>query len=95
MIDFLIHSEDDDVGVVVKPRAVGELDGYCIEAGTKLTAKVLDPIEFGHKFALRDLPARAVVTKAGVRIGRTQQDIECGRHVHTHNLESILWPRGS
>jgi hypothetical protein len=48
------------------------------------------PIERGHKVALRDIPAGAAVLKYGVRIGHATQPIQAGDWVHLHNLASDL-----
>jgi len=44
----------------------------------------------GHKAALRDLEAGAVVRKYGWPIGRLTAPVEAGAHVHSHNLETLL-----
>jgi len=44
-------------------------------------------IPFGHKVALRDIPAGAAVVKYGVVIGRASSDIPAGTHVHVHNVD--------
>ena len=40
----------------------------------------------GHKIALTDLPAGALVHKYGHVIGMASRPIRAGEHVHTHNL---------
>ncbi len=44
-------------------------------------------IPFGHKAALRDIPAGAAVVKYGVVIGHASSDIPAGAHVHVHNVD--------
>src|SRR5436190_1460685 len=46
----------------------------------------VDDIPGGHKIALRDLAAGALVHKYGHVIGMTAADVRAGEHVHTHNL---------
>jgi altronate hydrolase len=75
-----LHAADD---VAVLKRTV--------KAGTVLnteTAALRAPttIPAGHKIALRELPAGAVVRKYGHPIGVATQRIAPGEHVHTHNL---------
>lgn len=42
-------------------------------------------IPFGHKVAVRRMPAGTAVVKYGVVIGQATQDIAPGDHVHVHN----------
>ncbi len=46
-------------------------------------------IPAGHKFALVDLPEKALVIKYGQVIGETTQPVQRGEHVHLHNLRSL------
>ena len=50
----------------------------------------VDGVPKGHKSALRDLPAGAVVRKYGWPIGRLTAAVAAGDHVHSHNLETML-----
>jgi len=47
---------------------------------------LLDDIAAGHKAAVRLIPAGAAVIKYGQIIGFASNDIEPGRHIHTHNV---------
>lgn len=49
---------------------------------------LVDPIAFGHKFAIQDIPAAAAVIKYGATIGLAVLAIRAGEHVHVHNTES-------
>lgn len=51
--------------------------------------EVVEPIEFGHKFAVRPIAAGESIIKYGEVIGRATVDIRPGQHVHVHNLEGI------
>ena len=51
---------------------------------------LLEPIQRGHKVALRDIAANEAVIKFGVRIGHATQAIRRGAWVHLHNLASDL-----
>lgn len=53
-----------------------------------VSVHVVDPISFGHKFAVRDIAKGDRIIKYGETIGLATQDIQAGRHVHVHNLES-------
>ncbi|MFW2589879.1 UxaA family hydrolase [Sagittula sp. SSi028] len=59
-----------------------------IPAGTALPQGVTtrDVIPAGHKLALRDTDAGAVIVKYGQIIGTTTEAIRAGAHVHVHNL---------
>src|SRR5689334_10490549 len=51
-----------------------------------ITLTTRDAIPAGHKVALRSIGAGEIVQRYGQIIGRAQQPIEAGRHIHTHNL---------
>jgi altronate dehydratase small subunit len=51
--------------------------------------KVGEPIRFGHKFALKRIAKGENVVKYGEIIGRANQDVDTGYHVHVHNVESL------
>jgi len=82
-----IHLVDDadDVAIALRPLEAGET----IElAGGQLTVRELIPR--GHKIALRDLEAGALVRKFGWPIGAATGVILQGSHVHTANLATRL-----
>jgi altronate dehydratase small subunit len=67
-----------------------------IPAGTQVTVKteekefkveILEPIRFGHKFAVRAIPQGDDIIKYGEVIGAAVCPIDAGEHVHVHNLE--------
>ncbi|MDR2649296.1 MAG: altronate dehydratase family protein [Clostridiales bacterium] len=47
-------------------------------------------VDFGHKIALKDIPAGDEVIKYGCPIGRASIDIKAGEWVHTHNVVTGL-----
>ena len=51
--------------------------------------KIVEPVEFGHKFAVIDIKEGEDVLKHGEVIGRATEDIRAGSHVHTHNIRSL------
>ena len=59
-----------------------------LEAGAPLHngASVAEPIEPGHKVAVRPIAAGEPVVKYAQAIGRATRDIKPGEHVHSHNL---------
>ena len=71
----------DNVAIARVPLSAGaelRVDGVPL--------RVLDAIPAGHKVALRVIRAGEPVERYGQVIGRAKQEIEAGRHVHTHNL---------
>lgn len=91
---FLIHNQEDNVGVAIEEIKRGErISGVVIDMGnqTLIEVEAKDDIPLGHKIALRDLKAGELVIKYGVPIGTATQDISIGEHVHTHNLKSRRW----
>ena len=52
--------------------------------------KLLNDIDYGHKFALTDIPEGAYVVKYGEWIGRATSSIRKGDHAHVHNVEDIV-----
>ena len=47
-----------------------------------------EAIEFGHKFALRDIAQGEPILKYGLPIGKALSDIHAGDWVHVHNCRS-------
>ncbi len=93
MIHFIVHDEGDSVGVVVVEgvTAQQELTGWVMDQDKTITAKVLNDVPIGHKFALKDLDNGATVMKYDTDIGRTVAPIKTGEHVHVHNLKTKRW----
>ena len=80
----------DNVATAIQDIDAGGLvtiDGQGIEV------KLLQPIPFGHKFALSDIAANAKVIKYGAVIGVATKFIKVGEHVHLHNLRSLMSSR--
>src|SRR5215471_16331493 len=77
----LVLRPGDDVAVVIRAMAVGDVTRY---EGREF--RIPAAIPAGHKLALRDLPEEAPVRKYGQVIGFATQSIARGDHVHTHNL---------
>lgn len=47
-----------------------------------------EDIEFGHKYALRDIAKGKEILKYGLPIGKALVDIKAGEWVHVHNCRS-------
>jgi hypothetical protein len=48
-----------------------------------------DPVDYGHKFAVKDVRAGEPIIKYAETIGVAARDILAGEHVHVHNLKSL------
>ncbi|MFH5183868.1 UxaA family hydrolase [Paenibacillus sp. TAB 01] len=82
--------------VMMKPQDTVAVALTNIPAGTRLTVacqdrlfdvELLEPIEFGHKFAVVPMEAGTDIMKYGEVIGAAVRAIRAGEHVHVHNLE--------
>ena len=93
MIHFIVHDEDDSVGVVVVEgvNAGDMLDGWIMDQQRDVQIEAKDDIPIGHKLAIAGLAADDTVMKYGVDIGRVVSVISPGEHVHTHNLKTKRW----
>ena len=73
-------------------RFVGQVDEATaadVDAAlTRLKAKPIEKIIFGHKIALKDLEADEKIIKYGQVIGVASRKIKVGEWVHTHNVNS-------
>jgi altronate hydrolase len=76
---------DDDVLVALRPLAAGER--VCVE-GIEVLAS--EPVEAGHKLALRPIAAGGKVRRYGWPIGHATCDVAAGALVHSHNLATDL-----
>ena len=47
------------------------------------------PVEYGHKFAVRDVREGEPIVKFAETIGVAGRDISAGEHVHVHNVKSL------
>ena len=62
-----------------------------VEKGTEIFGiTAADDVPRGHKMALRDIGQNENVIKYGYPIGHATEDIQPGRHIHTHNLRTNL-----
>lgn len=80
---FILLHESDNVAV-----ALQEIPDTSVLQFREAEIVVSEPIEMGHKMAIRSIRCGESVTKCGVSIGSATRDISPGRHVHMHNLQS-------
>ncbi len=86
---WLVLRKGDNVALALADLEPGER----LQVGA---AKVVvrQPIEFGHKFAVRAVGKGEDILKHGEVIGRATERIDAGKHVHVHNVESLRARRG-
>ena len=83
---MLVRLHPDDP-VAVTRGALEPGSSAVVPGGPEL--QVLDAVPAGHKVALAEIPAGALVTKYGQPIGVSTTAVHPGQHVHTHNLVSL------
>lgn len=89
---FLIHGDEDQVGVAVRDLKAGEkTEGVYQKSLKSVTVTVLEDIPLGHKVALTDLKVGDHVLKYNEVIGVITQNVKLGGHVHVHNIKSVRW----
>lgn len=79
----LVISDRDNVATALQPLAAGQH----VEVPGAIVV-VREPIQAGHKVAIRAIAAGAEVCKYGSPIGTASIDIPEGAHVHIHNVAS-------
>lgn len=89
----IMIDEGDNVATAASEIEAGEEAEIISPTGAiAMRLRVLEPIPFGHKIALKDIDPGGEVMKYGERIGVASRPIKAGAWVHTHNLESLIQP---
>lgn len=83
-----VINTNDNVGTIIGDDAMGDTD-IPIVGSIAAKLEVAEPVPYGHKIALVDLPARSPVLKYGIVIGSLLSSVNKGEHVHSHNMESL------
>ena len=93
MIHFVVHDENDSVGVVVVEgvKAGDSLNGWIMDQDREITFKAMGNIPIGHKLAIKALAQGDTVIKYGTDIGRVVAPIGVGEHAHVHNIKTKRW----
>ena len=93
MIHFVVHDENDSVGVVVVEgiKSGQKLSGWIMDQDKSIEVTAKSDIPIGHKLAIKPLQNGATVIKYGVDIGRTVAPIKAGEHLHVHNVKTKRW----
>ena len=93
MIHFVVHDENDSVGVVVVEgvKSGQTLNGWIMDQDKDIQVQAKSDIPIGHKLAIKALANGATVIKYGVDIGKTVAPIAVGEHTHVQNLRTKRW----
>ena len=93
MIHFVVHDENDSVGVVVvEGVTTGQnLNGWIMDQNKEVSMDAKSDIPIGHKLAIKELAKDSTVIKYGVDIGRVIAPIQIGEHAHVHNIRTKRW----
>ena len=93
MIQFIVHDENDSVGVVTVEglKANDTVTGWVMDQDKLIDIKINQDIPIGHKLAIKKLNKDGTVIKYGVDIGCTIANIEVGDHLHVHNVKTKRW----
>ena len=93
MIHFVVHDENDAVGVVVVEgvKAGQKLNGWIMDQDRDIQVDARSDIPIGHKLAIKALAKDSTVIKYGVDIGRVVAPIQVGEHAHVHNIKTKRW----
>ncbi len=88
IIDAILIRENDNVATALRDMEPGET--VVVGAGEqRKKVLILEHIEYGHKFAARDIAKGGDVLKYGETIGRATMAIPEGAHAHVYNIESL------
>ncbi len=89
---FLIHGDEDHVGVAVRDLTEGEtVTGVSQRGQREVTVTLRRDVPLGHKVALQDRQAGEPIVKYNEVIGLARMPITVGDHVHVHNIKSVRW----
>jgi len=93
VIHFVVHDQDDSVGVVVVEgiKTGDQMTGWIMDQNEDISFQAASDIPIGHKLAIKSLQEGDTVIKYGVDIGRVIADIGTGEHVHVHNIKTKRW----
>ena len=85
MNKYIKINPNDNVCVAIENLSPGDIVNV---EGTPVEIK--NPIETGHKFAIKEIKTDENVVKYGYPIGHATTDIHAGEHVHTQNVKTNL-----
>lgn len=86
MKSYVQINKKDNVIIALK-----NLEAGCIiQIDNEQNLVLKNNVNQGHKIAIRDIKYGENIIKYGVAIGHALNNIECGEHIHTHNLKTNL-----
>ena len=92
MIHYIVHGQEDTVGVAVVDLSRGQrLTGWNMEKDSTLRLQARQKVPLGHKIAVVDIARGDTIVKYGESIGKASKAIKKGHHVHTQNLKTTRW----
>ena len=93
MVDFVVHDENDSVGVVVVEgvSAGDEINGWVMDQDKDIQCQAISDIPIGHKLSIKPIRSGDTIIKYGVDIGRAIANIAIGEHAHVHNIKTKRW----
>jgi hypothetical protein len=81
----VIHHEEDNVAIAVRPLAAGE----AVVVNAEERVKAAENVDVGHKIALASIASGGIVYRYGEPIVEATAAIEAGAWVHVHNTQPI------
>lgn len=93
MIHVVLHDAKDTVAVAVVEgiQAGTELTAWIMDEDRTISVKAVQEIPIGHKVALKNMAVGDTVYKYGVDIGKVVAPIKAGEHAHVHNIKTKRW----
>lgn len=88
-IALKVHDDDNVATLFANDIDTGNQIEVRDRRGDTELIQVKDPIPFGHKVAVTDIPVNVTIKKYGEEIGIATKSIYKGEHVHVHNLDSM------
>jgi altronate dehydratase small subunit len=83
---ILLNTKDDVATAIVALQAEESITVNLEDRSVEVVLQ--EDIEFGHKYALRDIAKGEPILKYGLPIGNALEDIRAGQWVHVHNCRS-------
>ncbi|HOU12044.1 MAG TPA: UxaA family hydrolase [Anaerolineae bacterium] len=83
----ILMNVNDDVATALTPLCAGQTVVVDLDNVSHAT-ELREDIQFGHKYALRDIAKGEDILKYGLPIGKALEDIPAGAWVHVHNCRS-------
>ena len=86
--DAIVIKTQDNVATALKDLEAGQTCRFVVGREYR-SVTVKEPIAYGHKFAVVDIPCGGHIIKYGEVMGRATRAIPQGSHAHIQNIESL------